>query len=255
MASHKYSKFKHWFSEHPNENEFRKKVLVPLLKKMGYLNVRDNHGPHEFGKDIVCIAEQTSPSLGEIFIAVVAKKGDVNNTIASQIQTQIVNCFGTPYSDPLSGKKVSIDKVLVITDGAYVGTSKDSLVNVLELYANKNKEIEFWDGDNLEGNCEKFLKYSSGVIDSSNLVYMHYAESAITRIFVNPKKDEGLGGREIIQGDENFYIIVVYNDDETIKEIELIDIRKQVNENELEPNEILAYLNNVDESDESDEEN
>jgi hypothetical protein len=34
------------------ENEFTIKILVPLFRKLGFVNVKYNHGNREFGKDI-----------------------------------------------------------------------------------------------------------------------------------------------------------------------------------------------------------
>ncbi len=41
------------FKTFSDESGFRTRFLVPLLQRLGFISVYDNHGPNEFGKDII----------------------------------------------------------------------------------------------------------------------------------------------------------------------------------------------------------
>ena len=36
-----------------DENKYTNEIIIPLLRKMGYMEVTYNHGIREFGKDII----------------------------------------------------------------------------------------------------------------------------------------------------------------------------------------------------------
>src|SRR5579863_9192764 len=101
--------------EQMDEKELRKSVLIPLLRAMGYQDVYEYHGgAGEQGKDIVC---WNITDLGNrANLAIVAKskaitgKATVAKGTAGEIQTQIQQCFGSPFTDPVTGENEDVNR-------------------------------------------------------------------------------------------------------------------------------------------------
>jgi hypothetical protein len=101
-----------------SEAELREIVLIPLLIRMGYRNVRSLHGPLERGKDIVF--SQQDPLARERHYAAVVKKGPLSGSVASSnslrtMVMQIQQSLQEPFLDARDGRNVMIDRVYVIT--------------------------------------------------------------------------------------------------------------------------------------------
>jgi hypothetical protein len=129
------------------EDDLRKQVIIPLLKAFGCELVKDNHGPHENGKDIIYT---TKHFLGiKIYGVVVLKAGDftkksteIINSYSRQIK-ESKGQFLCPFSE--SPKKVQAHEILVITSK---GITKDA---EYLMYADASfRCILFIDGEKLE---------------------------------------------------------------------------------------------------------
>ena len=70
-----------------SEDEFRKKVLIPLFIAMGYQNVIEYHGRNERGKDI--IFHETDYVGEKIYTAVVVKKERIHGTEEASVYSQL----------------------------------------------------------------------------------------------------------------------------------------------------------------------
>lgn len=128
-----------------DEAEFRTDLLVPLLRKMGYHDVRERHGPAEYGKDITF--REASP-LGDQYHAVVAKAGPINAAASGKhnlntVENQVDMAFKMPMPDVEAKKKQHVDRVIVWATGRISGNAQD---RIIEGRAREFRNIGFKDG-------------------------------------------------------------------------------------------------------------
>lgn len=129
-------------SQFKNENEFRL-FLIDLLKKIGFKDVQHTHkyGKPEFGKDIIGKIDHSLE--GEEWYAFVVKKGKIlGGTNDIEItKNQIKQSFEYDYKD-INGKKISINRVKVVTNGTISHGAQESIRNSSELKIYSN--FSFW---------------------------------------------------------------------------------------------------------------
>jgi hypothetical protein len=124
-----------------SEDDFRKKVIIPLLSKLGFHDPIHNHHAGEKGKDIVC--KDYDPVFKKSkHIAVVVKKGDVTGSSSSSngyfnVINQVKQAINEPYKHIYELKEIDIDQCLIIISGKFLATSLDSIYNTL-----KNERID-----------------------------------------------------------------------------------------------------------------
>jgi site-specific recombinase XerD len=104
-----------------NEADLRKEVLLPLLRAMGFKDVYEYHGgPGEKGKDIVCWKPDEVGNRENLALVVKATqitgKAQITKGTAGEVQTQIRQCFGSAYTDPISGGEEPIHRVWVVSN-------------------------------------------------------------------------------------------------------------------------------------------
>jgi hypothetical protein len=147
-----------------NEADLRKEILIPLFRAMGYKDVYEYHGgAGEQGKDIVCWKLDELGSRENLALVVKATqmtgKAQVNKGTAGEVQTQIRQCFGSPYIDPVSGDDQSVHRVWVVSNKKI---SKESINAIKSAVANPDlmRNVRFIDGDTLWGLIETHLPLS-----------------------------------------------------------------------------------------------
>jgi len=120
-----------------NEEQLCRRVIIPLLEAMGYLDVSYNNGPQERGKDIFC---WKTDELGEReSLAIMAKAGDVTgaasggNSSAITIANQMRQLFFDPVVAPPAVRGVLMDRCWVVISGRFVGDALSKVENELRL--------------------------------------------------------------------------------------------------------------------------
>lgn len=98
------------------ETPFRTRMLLPLLRAMGYEQVTDWHGGSaEKGKDIICW--NVDPIKGRRNIAVVVKATRINsNSDRGDVAAQVNQAFALQYMDKVTGESRQIHEVWVVTN-------------------------------------------------------------------------------------------------------------------------------------------
>lgn len=106
----------HWVSE-LDEDKFRKLVLLPLFKALGYHNVIHYHGgPKELGKDIVMWKKEDFQE--RINYAVIVKAGKLTGSVSgkgsvSEIATQVRQALNSTFTDEDTLQLQSINRCLI----------------------------------------------------------------------------------------------------------------------------------------------
>jgi len=145
-------------SEAENEADFTIGVLIPLLRKMGFSNVRYNHGKKEYGKDIV-FSRRTEFDEYEYW-GVQVKFGDVSGGVNSDIDTlvsQAEDAFKMPFYDVYTRSKHRISKLLIAISGKFTENAIEKICEKIESHPLKNNII-FIDGEKIKTLAEKFRK-------------------------------------------------------------------------------------------------
>lgn len=134
-----------------NEESLRKDILIPLLSRMGFKSVMHYHGPGERGKDIVCFDLNR---LGKReYVAIVAKVTDLDGSVDSpdnlqRVVHQIQQCFDHEYCDLFGMKRVTMDRVWIVTSKRIVSGAEPTIFGTLEK-SNLSKLVSFVSGAQL----------------------------------------------------------------------------------------------------------
>lgn len=126
------------------EDDLRKKLLVPLLQKMGFVDVIHHHGPLEQGKDIV--ATRQNPGFTDEHYAFVVKKDGINATAGKRhsiqnVWDQVLAAFNTPFVH--GGRKLRINKVVVVSGGQISHQAEKQLQEYAETNQLLGANLEF----------------------------------------------------------------------------------------------------------------
>lgn len=147
-----------------NESALRKKVLFPLLKAMGYKDIHEYHGGSgEQGKDIVCWKADELGSRQNLAIVVKATKmsgkARAISGAAGEVQTQIRQCFGSMYVDPVSGEDQNVHHVWVVSNKKI---NKEAIDAIDSAVADSDlmRHVRFIDGNKLWNLIEENLHMS-----------------------------------------------------------------------------------------------
>ncbi|MCK4664317.1 MAG: hypothetical protein KAT68_15720 [Bacteroidales bacterium] len=129
-----------------NEENYTKNTIIPLLKKMGYMEVTYNHGIREFGKDII-FSEFDKFGNKKYYAAQIkdddisgSNKGDIHDLIS-----HIRNTFNIKFPDLITRTEVKISEYFVIISGKFIGNAKELLLNFEELQKYKHR-IHYYEG-------------------------------------------------------------------------------------------------------------
>jgi hypothetical protein len=139
------------FLQSLNEAELRDLVIMPLLSRMGYQDVRCIHGTLELGKDIVF--SQQDPLARVRHFAVVVKRGPLTGSVSASNSiraalAQMEQSLDTPFLDPRNGREVNIDGVYLITPHTL---SQQSIQACKGALARHGSRVTFVDGPALMG--------------------------------------------------------------------------------------------------------
>ena len=141
-----------------NEADFTISLLVPLLRKMGFSDVRYNHGKKEYGKDII-FSRRTEFDEYEYW-GVQVKFGDVLGGINSDIDTlvgQAEDAFKMPFYDVYTRSRQRISKLLIAISGKFTENAVEKICEKIESHPLKNN-IVFVDGEKIKTLAEKFRR-------------------------------------------------------------------------------------------------
>lgn len=134
-----------------NEDQFLDHVLRPLLKKMGYENVKTLHfhGPSEFGSDILPF-RYTTP-LGTVeYYALQAKAVAIHGTSskagnAAELISQAIQAFAVTFVDEIDNERKRIDKFIIAANKKITADARRFIEDAIE----GKRRIVFLDTDRI----------------------------------------------------------------------------------------------------------
>jgi len=141
-----------------NEKGFSLQIILPILRNLGFQNIKYNHGKREYGKDVV-FSRLTEFSELEHWAAQV-KFGDISGEANSEIDkiiAQLDDTFKMPYYCIYTRRKERISKLLFIISGKFTENAIVKICEKIEINALRNN-IVFIDGDKIQNLIEKVRK-------------------------------------------------------------------------------------------------
>jgi len=139
-----------------DEEDFSLSIVIPILRKLGFSNIRYNHGKREFGKDIV-FTRKTEFDYFEFWGAQV-KCGDISGKANSEIDkiiAQIDDAFKVSFYDLCTKQRERISKLLIVISGSYTENAIEKICEKIENNALKNNVV-FIDREKISALSSRF---------------------------------------------------------------------------------------------------
>jgi hypothetical protein len=134
-----------------SEDQLIERVLLPLLKKMGFERLRmvSVHGPGEFGSDILPFRTRTPFGTFEYY-ALQAKAVAIHGTSsrdgnAGELISQAAQALAVSFVDDVDNERKHLDKFVIASSRAITGTARQ----VIEAGIEGRRKLVFIDGDAL----------------------------------------------------------------------------------------------------------
>lgn len=141
-----------------SEKEFTLRTVLPILRKLGFQNVKYNHGKTEFGRDVTF--SRVTEFQDVEFWAAQAKYGDVAGGANAEIDyllAQIDDAFRIPFYNLYTKQRQRIAKLVIIISGKFTENAIEKICEKIESSAVRNN-IVFVDGEKLATLAERFRK-------------------------------------------------------------------------------------------------
>lgn len=139
-----------------NEKEFTLRIVLPILRKLGFQNVKYNHGKREYGRDVL-FARTTEFQELEHWAAQV-KFGNISGGADGEIDEilgQIDDAFKMQFYDLYTRQKQRISKLAIIISGKFTENAIEKICEKIESHAVRNN-VTFIDGEKLQTLAERF---------------------------------------------------------------------------------------------------
>jgi len=139
-----------------DEKQFTLQVVLPILRKLGFSNVRYNHGKREYGKDIVFARRTEFDELEHWGVQI--KYGDISGGAGSEIDkiiSQADDAFKMPFYDIYTRQQQRISKLAVVISGKFTENAIEKVCEKIESHAMRNNLV-FLDGEKLLTLAETF---------------------------------------------------------------------------------------------------
>lgn len=117
-----------------NEQQYTDMSIIPLLRRMGFIEVTNNHGISEFGKDI--LFSEVNKFGEKRYSAAQVKVGDISGSAQGEITVvvrQLKMALTIKFDDLITKKKQSILEIYLITSGKFTNNAKQIIIGNLEL--------------------------------------------------------------------------------------------------------------------------
>ncbi len=120
-----------WKKEYETEEKlFSTEILYPLLRKMGFIDVRYTHGKREYGKDFTFSDVTAFGNLRHYGMQVKAgnMRGNVNADI-DEIIGQLDDAFSMPYFEVTANEERRINTFVIAISGNFTENAKEKIAN------------------------------------------------------------------------------------------------------------------------------
>ena len=139
-----------------SEKQFTLGTVLPIIRKLGFQNVRYNHGKREFGRDVLFARVTEFQDLE--FWAAQVKLGDVSGGAVADVNEllmQLDDAFKMPFYDLYTKQQQRISKLAIIISGKFTENAIEKICEKVESHALRHNVV-FIDGEKLSTLAEKF---------------------------------------------------------------------------------------------------
>lgn len=204
-----------------DEAEFREKFVKPLLNRLGFYGVSEQHGTQEFGKDFVFSELHRLGGIRHYAAQVKHEEKITQGTAVNELLSQVKQAFARPFKRADSPRECHVSAVYVFNSGEITANAKDQLLSELER-ERYGDNVLFLDGERLEALNEWAMLQS----DANARARLLGLRSALRFIVAVLDRYQEQGKAEFqplfIQGIELYLSEPVICDDEFIKALFLL---------------------------------
>lgn len=147
-----------WKDEYSKDEDlFCRELLLPLLRRMGFLFVRYTHGKKEYGKDFTF--SEPTPFGHHRHYGVQAKAGDVSgavNAAVDELLGQIADAFAMPYYELGSKDPRFISTFVIAVSGNFTENAREKIVE--KMPKGLIGSVYFLDRDRITELVERYWK-------------------------------------------------------------------------------------------------
>lgn len=122
-----------WKEEYAiKEAVFTNEVVVPLLRRMHFINIKYNHGIKEFGRDV--LFARVDEFGNTVNYGIQVKAGNISgkvNSVIDEILGQVRDAFEMPFYNTDSKSENYISGFIIITSGYFSDNAKSKIVHKL----------------------------------------------------------------------------------------------------------------------------
>ncbi len=193
------------FLQELSERELCELVIMPLLHRMGFAEIRYLHSRDEYGKDIVFADEH--PLEGKRYFAATVKRGKLSGSVSStnsihELFFQIKQALKSPFSDPRTGKDIQIQKVFVFTP---FDISQECILSIRsELQEYSDSCVTFIDGPQLLDHLQTHLPTLLRSLPTPESRYLYFICQRFldAPLLASMEGTQGLGLLDVYTGGE-----------------------------------------------------
>lgn len=131
-----------------NEEEFREKLIKPLLNRLGFYGVSDQHGTQEFGKDFVFSELHRLGGMRHYAVQVKHEKTINQGASVDGLLSQVRQAFARPFKRADSPRECHVSAVYVFNSGEITANAKEQFLSELER-ERYGDNVHFLDGERI----------------------------------------------------------------------------------------------------------
>jgi hypothetical protein len=149
------------YERYKDEAEFRDKFVKPLLNRMGFYGVEEQHGTQEFGKDFVFSELHRLGGMRHYAAQVKHEDKISQGKVVDDLLTQIEQAFEVPFKRTDSPRPCHVSAVYVFNSGEITPNARTQMLAKLEK-KNFGDNVHFMDGERLQALNEYSVYYTEG---------------------------------------------------------------------------------------------
>jgi hypothetical protein len=132
-----------------NEADFRRLFVKPLLNRLGYYGVSEQHGTQEFGKDFVFSELHRLGGMRHYAAQVKHEARIGQGASVDGLLSQVRQAFARPFKRPESPRPCYVSAVFVFNSGEITPNATEQMLSELER-ERYGDNVHFIDGERLE---------------------------------------------------------------------------------------------------------
>jgi hypothetical protein len=113
------------YDQYKDEADFRDRFVRPLLNRLGFYGVSEQHGTQEFGKDFVFSELHRLGGMRNYVAQVKHEKRINQGKSVDKLLTQAQQAFAKPFTRPDSPRKCYVSAVYIFNSGEITPNAKD----------------------------------------------------------------------------------------------------------------------------------